>query len=145
MGFGISSVGIPKISPYTKSEQPRIAGKHLTRQAKNGYAVVANIATLRSRASLLFEGRQPLSRSLDSGCLLFFQVRAIFGVFIPVYDIQISYSRYSNFNSFLRSFKIKKNNIKPLTLNDKLTSIIFYFSSTLHLCRSFKLTDIIVS
>ena len=40
-GFGISSVGIPKISPYTKSEQPRVAGKHLTRHAKNGYAAVA--------------------------------------------------------------------------------------------------------
>ena len=67
MGFGISSVGIPEISPYTKSVQPRIAGKHLTRHAKNGYAVVANIATLRSRASLLFEGRRPLPRSLDQG------------------------------------------------------------------------------
>ena len=41
MGFGISSVGIPEISPYTKSEQPRIAGKHLTRHAKNGYVAVA--------------------------------------------------------------------------------------------------------
>ena len=40
-GFEISSVGIPEISPYTKSEQPSIAGKHLTRHAKNGYAVVA--------------------------------------------------------------------------------------------------------
>ena len=40
-GFEISSVGIPEISPYTKSEQPRIAGKHLTRHAKNGYSVVA--------------------------------------------------------------------------------------------------------
>ena len=34
MGLGISSVGIPEISPYTKSGQPRIAGKHLTRHAK---------------------------------------------------------------------------------------------------------------
>ena len=41
MGLGISSVGIPEISPYTKSEQPRIAKKHLTRHAKNGYSVVA--------------------------------------------------------------------------------------------------------
>ena len=41
MGLGISSVGIPEISPYIKSEQPRIAGKHLTRHAKNGYSVVA--------------------------------------------------------------------------------------------------------
>ena len=31
MELGISSVGIPEISPYTKSEQPRIAGKPLTR------------------------------------------------------------------------------------------------------------------
>ena len=44
----ISFVGISEISPYTKSEKPRMAGKHLTRHAKNGYAVVANIATLRS-------------------------------------------------------------------------------------------------
>ena len=41
MGFGISSVGIPEMSPYTKSEQPRVAGKHLTRHAKNDYAAVA--------------------------------------------------------------------------------------------------------
>ena len=41
MGLGISSVGIPEISPYAKSEQPRVAGKHLTRHAKNGYSVVA--------------------------------------------------------------------------------------------------------
>ena len=41
MGLGISSVGIPEISPYTKSKQPRVAGKHLTRYVKNGYAVVA--------------------------------------------------------------------------------------------------------
>ena len=39
-GFGISSVGIREISPYTKSEQPRVAGKHLTKHAKNGYAAV---------------------------------------------------------------------------------------------------------
>ena len=39
-GFGINSVGIPGISPYTKSEQPRIAKKNLTRHAKKGYAVV---------------------------------------------------------------------------------------------------------
>ena len=31
MCLGISSVGIPEISSYTKSEQPRIAGKHLTK------------------------------------------------------------------------------------------------------------------
>ena len=36
--FEISSVGIPEISPYTKY---RMAGKHLTRHAKNGYAAVA--------------------------------------------------------------------------------------------------------
>ena len=47
MGLGISSVGIPEISSYTKSEQPRIAGKHLTRQAKNGYAAVAILHSLR--------------------------------------------------------------------------------------------------
>ena len=41
MSLRISSVGIPEISPYTKSEQPRIAGKHLTRHAKNGDAAVA--------------------------------------------------------------------------------------------------------
>ena len=29
MGLGISSVGIPEISPYTKSEQARAAEKHL--------------------------------------------------------------------------------------------------------------------
>jgi len=73
MGLGISSVGIPEISPYTKSEQPRIAGKHLTRHAKNGYAVVANIATLRSRASIFFEGRRLLRRSLDLVGLRTFQ------------------------------------------------------------------------
>ena len=41
MGLGTSSVGIPEISPYTKSEQPRVVGKHLTRHAKNGYAAIA--------------------------------------------------------------------------------------------------------
>ena len=52
MGLGISSVGIPEISPYTKSEQPRVTGKHLTRHTKNGYAAVAiELATLLSRAS----------------------------------------------------------------------------------------------
>ena len=40
-GFEISSVGILEISPYTKSEQRRVAGKHSTRHAKNGYAAVA--------------------------------------------------------------------------------------------------------
>ena len=53
-GFEISSVGTPEISPYTKFEQPMIAVKHLTRRAKNGYAVVCNMATLRSRASIFF-------------------------------------------------------------------------------------------
>ena len=59
-GVGISFVGIPEISPYTKSEQPRIAGKHLTRHAgkhstrhaKNGYSDVVKQHPLRSRASL---------------------------------------------------------------------------------------------
>ena len=74
MGLGISSVGIPEISPYTKSEQPRIAGKHLTRHAKNSYVVVANIATLRSRASIFFEGRRPLPRALDKNWKRFFCV-----------------------------------------------------------------------
>ena len=42
MGLGINSVGIPEISPYTKSEQPRVEGKHLfPRYAKSGYAAVA--------------------------------------------------------------------------------------------------------
>ena len=41
MGLGISSVGIPEISQYTKSGQPRIEEKPLTRHAKNGYSVVA--------------------------------------------------------------------------------------------------------
>ena len=59
MGLGISSVDQPSLG------QPRIAGKHLTRHAKNGHSVFANIATLRSRASLFFEGRRPLPRSLD--------------------------------------------------------------------------------
>ena len=40
-GFAISPVGILDISPYTKSEQPRVAEKRLTRHAKNGYAAVA--------------------------------------------------------------------------------------------------------
>ena len=39
--FEISSIGILDISPCMKSEQPRVAGKHLTRQVKNGYAAVA--------------------------------------------------------------------------------------------------------
>ena len=38
-GFEISSVNILNISPYKKSEQPRIAGKNLTRLAKNGNSV----------------------------------------------------------------------------------------------------------
>ena len=44
-GFETSSVDILDISPYTKSEHPRIAGKHLTRHAKNGDAAVAKLAT----------------------------------------------------------------------------------------------------
>ena len=40
-GLEISSVGILDISPYTKSEQPMVAGKHLKRPAKNGYTAVA--------------------------------------------------------------------------------------------------------
>ena len=63
-GFEISSVGIPEISPYTKSEQPRVRGKHLTRHQKRlrccGY-----IATLRTRACNFWQGRQPLPRSLN--------------------------------------------------------------------------------
>ena len=39
--FEISSVGILEISLYTKSEQRRVAAKHLTRHAKTGYAAVA--------------------------------------------------------------------------------------------------------
>ena len=54
MGLGISSVGIPEISPYKKSEQPRIAGKHLTRHTKNSYAVVANIANPAFAGLLIF-------------------------------------------------------------------------------------------
>ena len=50
MGLGISSVGIPEILPYTKSEQPRIAGKYLTRIGKNDMAAVAYIVTLLRRA-----------------------------------------------------------------------------------------------
>ena len=34
------------ISSHTKSEQPRVAGKHLTRLAKNGMVAVTYIATL---------------------------------------------------------------------------------------------------
>ena len=40
-GYEISSFGILEFSLYTKSEQPRIAGKQLTRHVKNGYAAVA--------------------------------------------------------------------------------------------------------
>ena len=45
-GFEISSVDIPEISPHTKCEQPRVAGKHLMRLAKNGMAAVTYRATL---------------------------------------------------------------------------------------------------
>ena len=88
MEFELSFVGILEISPYTKSEQPRIAGKHLTRHAKNGYSVVANIATLRSRASLFFEGRRPLPRSLD----LILSISNY--VMYHVYEIQMYYYYY---------------------------------------------------
>ena len=37
----VSPICMLDISPYTKSEEPRVAGKHLTRHAKNGYAAVA--------------------------------------------------------------------------------------------------------
>ena len=37
----IGSVGIPEFSPYTKSEQPTVAGQHITRHAKYRYAAVA--------------------------------------------------------------------------------------------------------
>ena len=40
-GFEISYVGILDISPYTKSELRRVAGNHITRLTKNGYAAVA--------------------------------------------------------------------------------------------------------
>ena len=49
MGFEVSSVGIPEISPYMKSEQSRVAGKNLLRHAKNDYAAVVYIATLLRR------------------------------------------------------------------------------------------------
>ena len=52
MGLGISSVDIPEISPYTKSEQPRIAAKHLTRHAKNGYSVAAAVARLKKNVHI---------------------------------------------------------------------------------------------
>ena len=38
--FEISFVGTMNISSYTKSEQPRVAEKYLTRLAKNGMAAV---------------------------------------------------------------------------------------------------------
>ena len=40
-GFEISFDSTMNISMYTQSEQPMVAGKHLTRPAKNGYAAVA--------------------------------------------------------------------------------------------------------
>ena len=46
MGFEISFVGTIDISLYTYSEQPGVAGKHLTRLAKNGMAAVTYIATM---------------------------------------------------------------------------------------------------
>ena len=62
--FRISSVGIPEISPYTKSKQPRITGKHLTRLAKNGNSVTL-IYSNTLQLKRLLEGWRPLSRSLD--------------------------------------------------------------------------------
>ena len=46
--FEVSLVGTmdKDISWYTQSELPMVAGKHLTRHAKNGYAAVAILATL---------------------------------------------------------------------------------------------------
>ena len=44
--FEISLFGTMDISPYTQSEQPRVAGKHSTRLEKNSMAVVTYIATL---------------------------------------------------------------------------------------------------
>ena len=44
--FEISFVGTMDISLYTQSEQRRVAGKHLTRLAKNSMAAVTYIATL---------------------------------------------------------------------------------------------------
>ena len=46
MGFEISFVGTMHISSYTQSEQPTVAGKHLTKHAKDGMAAVTYIATL---------------------------------------------------------------------------------------------------
>ena len=63
MGFRISSVNIPDISPYTKSEQPRIAEKHLTRLAKNGYSVVAiSIPCVREPSYFLMVGDRCVDR-----------------------------------------------------------------------------------
>ena len=45
-----------EISPYTKSEQPRVAGKHLTRHAKISYAAVAILATLVYRTPYFLVG-----------------------------------------------------------------------------------------
>ena len=45
-GFEISFVGTVDISTYTQSEQPRVAGKHLTILAKNGMAAATHTATI---------------------------------------------------------------------------------------------------
>ena len=63
--FEISFVGTMDISSYTQSEQPRVAGKHSTRLAKNAMAAVTYIATLLSKPPSFWQGRQPLPRSLD--------------------------------------------------------------------------------
>ena len=53
MGLGISSVGIPDISPYTKSEQPRVAGKQKCEKRLRCLGIYSNSA---SRASKLLVG-----------------------------------------------------------------------------------------
>ena len=50
--FEISFAGTIEISLYAQSEQPRVAGKHSTRLAKNGMAAVLKIATLASSATV---------------------------------------------------------------------------------------------
>ena len=63
MGVGISSVGIPEISPYTKSEQPRIAGKHSTRHAKTAILLwLYSIPCVRGLPYLLRVGDRCRSR-----------------------------------------------------------------------------------
>ena len=76
-GFEIRSVGILDISPYTKSEQPRIAEKHLTRRAKNGNSVTRIYSNtlqlsaflLRGRGGVRFRGRWiKLVKSISKSC-----------------------------------------------------------------------------